>query len=194
MRLLSIDPGVVNLGWAVVQGCRESMRVVAYGCENTTRACTVRGCRLPRTRELWDRLEHTYAHVLAPHAAAADRILLERQPPGGLGEVVSFFYSKHKDKVVRIHPRSMHAHFRIGHHDYDGRKACTERLASQWIPELLDPRAPTARRVHDVADAVAMAQFYFATTLPPQRAPVGADDWLGRFAYKPPPPNTANET
>ena len=184
MRILSIDPGVVNLGWRGVEGrCGNSaqkplMNVVAYVCENTTRACTVRGCTLPKTRELWDRLEHTYAHALRDHAEAADHIVLERQPPGGLGEVVSFFYSKHKGKVIRVHPRSMHAHFGISGYDYDGRKGRTEALAPQWIPELVG----SMHRAHDVADAVAMAWYFFETEREPA-AHVASHEWMDRFKF-----------
>jgi hypothetical protein len=194
LRLLSIDPGVTHLGWCVARGRTShgvssgtkgaSMEVLAHGTEDTTRPCRVPGCAIPKTRELWDRLGHTWAHTLREHAEAADHVLVERQPPGGLGEVVSFVYERvGLGKIVRIHPRSMHKFYGIGHYDYDGRKVCTEAIAANWIPDL---RGGGDERVHDVADAVAMAWFFLSTRAPPPPPAVAPHDWMDAFRHDSP--------
>ena len=166
MRVLSIDPGIVNLGWCVAVGEPRGtdMQIETYGSEDVTRSCYRPDCDLPRTRELWDRLEHAYAHVLEPHCTAVDRIVIERQPPGGLTEVVSFFYSKHRAKVNIVHPCSMHTFYGIGGHPYDDRKRCTEAIAAKWVTDL---HCGDGRRVHDVADAVAFAWYFLCAVEPP---------------------------
>ena len=183
LRILSIDPGIVNLGWCLARGLpRGAMGVVAHGCEDCTK--TIPGCAPPRSRELWDRLTHVYEHRLRDHAEAADVILCERQPIGGLSEVVSYFYSKHPDKLERVHPRSMHCFYNIQAYDYDGRKRCTQTIAKNFIPELCCGSLGPGRRAHDVADAVAQAWFWLSTrphTPPTERVVV--HDW-DRFAFK----------
>ena len=159
-RILAIDAGILNLGWAVAEYTTHrvsDLRVLAYGNEDVTRACRVEGCSLPHSRELWDRLHHTHAHVLRDYAEEADTVLLERQPPGGLGEVTAFFYSMYRDKATYIHPRSMHTHYGMGHLGYDDRKRHMLGVARQWVPHL---DCGVDRRTHDVADALGMMGFW----------------------------------
>ena len=109
-RILAIDPGIVNLAWASVQITSldpVALAVRAYGNEDVTRRCRRPDCALDKTSvELWDRLTHVDAHVIGPEIARADRVLLERQPPGGLGEVTAFFYAHYRDKVEFVPPRA----------------------------------------------------------------------------------------
>lgn len=181
--ILAIDPGILNLGWVLVRGRHRDgrrpaeMAVVRHGLENLTRPCREPGCTLPRSRELWDRLGHTHA---VP-CDEADVIVVERQPPGGLGEVVSFFYERHGPKVVRVHPRSMHAFYGISGFNYDGRKACVENIARNWLAFK-----GTENRCHDIADAACMAFFYLSTT-PPPHPTVAPPHWMDAFRYTPAP-------
>ena len=184
VRVVAIDPGIVNLAWVVATVSFNPVRMVvmAYGNEDTTRECVVPGCGLKRSRELWDRLRHTDEHVIRPHAATADHVLVERQPPQGLGEVSSFFYSRYPQTEL-VHPRSVHKYFGIGGFDYAGRKVMSVKIAQNWIPDL----SCGGRRTHDVADAVCIA-WYWANAQAPPPAPAArpkcpATQWMDVFKY-----------
>lgn len=81
----------------------------------------------------------------------AEKILIERQPPGGFQNIEVLLHYMFKDKVSLISPVSMHTHFGMRHLDYDGRKERTvslsERFANVNIPY---------ERKHDIADAICM--------------------------------------
>ena len=162
------------------------MTIDAYGNENITKSCTTRGCRLRRSRELWDRLTHADEHVIRPHASRADYVLLERQPPGGLGEVTGFFYSQYLASAIFVHPRSVHKFFGIGGYSYDGRKIMSVNIARKWIP-CIDSGENKNRRMHDVADAVCIAWYWASIQMTPV---LGSDDkpvhpaaWMDVFKY-----------
>ena len=181
LRILSIDAGILNLGWCVADACPRlgQITVCAYGNEDVTEPCRVPGCTLPHTKELWDRLGHVHEHTLRGYAEEADHVLLERQPPGGLGEVTAFFYSKYRAKTTYVHPRSMHRFYGMGSMTYDKRKEhVLHEVTSRWIPDL---DCGPGRRGHDVADAVCMVNFFCSTARRPTRTP-------------PPPPTTTTTT
>jgi hypothetical protein len=198
-KVLAIDAGILNLGWACMRGQApgrhvpaarrrpQHFEVTTYGSEDTTQSCRVRDCKLPRTNELWDRLAHTHEHVLQEWCHWADHIVLERQPPGGLGEVNAFFYNLYRDKVTKVSPRSVHCFFGIQGFDYDGRKVATTTISRDWVDTDID--CGRGRRVHDVADALAMG-YYFLATKAPHPAPSSTSSlvvmpgaWMDRFMY-----------
>ena len=186
-RIVAVDPGILNLAWvaATVTFRPVRMTVTAYGNEDVTRPCAVPGCELRRSRELWDRLRHTDEHVIRAHAARADHVLLERQPPQGLGEVTGFFYSRYPTAAF-VHPRSVHKFLGVGGFGYEGRKVMSVKIARNWIPDL---DCGEGRRMHDVADAVCMVWFWAhqqaAPVLGPQGRPVAPTAWMDAFRHDP---------
>ena len=86
---------------------------------------------------------------------AADRILIERQPPGGFTNIEALLHYMFKDKVVLISPVSMHTHFGMRHLNYEQRKERTVSIASKHISEEI----PYERK-HDIADAICMIIYY----------------------------------
>jgi hypothetical protein len=85
----------------------------------------------------------------------ADKILIERQPPGGFTNIEVLLHYMFKDKVVLISPVSMHTHFGMRHLSYDERKDRTVSIASKYIHEEI----PYERK-HDIADALCMIVYY----------------------------------
>ena len=86
---------------------------------------------------------------------AADKILIERQPPGGFQNIEILLHYMFKDKVSLISPVSMHTHFGMKHLNYDERKERTVSLAEKFT----DIDIPYERK-HDIADAVCMLLYY----------------------------------
>ena len=86
---------------------------------------------------------------------SADKILIERQPPGGFTNIEILLNYMFKDKVTLISPVSMHMHFGMRHLDYEERKERTVRLAEKY----LDDEIPYERK-HDIADAFCMIVYY----------------------------------
>ena len=82
---------------------------------------------------------------------AAEKILIERQPPGGFTNIEILLHYMFKDKVSLISPVSMHTHFGMRHLDYDQRKERTVSIAEKYIEDDI----PYERK-HDIADALCM--------------------------------------
>ena len=85
---------------------------------------------------------------------AADKILIERQPPGGFTNIEILLHYMFKDKVTLISPVSMHTHFGMRHLDYDQRKERTVSIAEKYIEDDI----PYERK-HDIADALCMVVY-----------------------------------
>jgi hypothetical protein len=86
---------------------------------------------------------------------AADTILIERQPPGGLTNIEVLLHYMFKDKVILVSPVSMHTHFGMRHLNYEERKERTVSIADKYI----DGEIPYERK-HDIADALCMIVYY----------------------------------
>jgi len=86
---------------------------------------------------------------------AAEKILIERQPPGGFTNVEILLHYMFKDKVTLVSPVSMHVHFGMRHLNYDQRKERTVSIAEKYI----DGDIPYERK-HDIADALCMIVYH----------------------------------
>lgn len=86
---------------------------------------------------------------------AAERILIERQPPGGFTNIEVLLHYMFKDKVVLVSPVSMHTHFGMRHLNYEERKERTVEIATKHLKEEI----PYERK-HDIADALCMILYY----------------------------------
>lgn len=84
-----------------------------------------------------------------------DKILIERQPPGGFTNIEVLLHYMFKDKVVLISPVSMHTHFGMRNLDYEQRKERTVSIMENHIYEEI----PYERK-HDIADAFCMIMYY----------------------------------
>jgi hypothetical protein len=86
---------------------------------------------------------------------AADRILIERQPPSGFTNIEILLHYMFKDKVILVSPVSMHAHFGMRNLNYDERKERTISIANKYLNEDI----PYERK-HDIADALCMIIYH----------------------------------
>ena len=81
----------------------------------------------------------------------ADKILIERQPPGGFTNMEILVHYMCKDKVTLVSPVSMHVHFGMRHLNYEERKERTVSIAERYIGGDI----PYERK-HDIGDALCM--------------------------------------
>ena len=86
---------------------------------------------------------------------SADKILIERQPPGGFTNIEILLHYMFRDKVVLVSPVSMHTHFGMRHLDYEERKERTVLITEKYLKDDI----PYERK-HDIADAFCMIVYY----------------------------------
>ena len=109
-------------------------------------------CKLEHTSEVADYMAHFFQEY-GEYLDRADLVLVERQPPTGLTQIETLILYLYRSKTVLVSPNSMHAHFHIGHLEYDRRKEETVKIAERYVDELVG-------RKHDVADAVCLMLFH----------------------------------
>lgn len=186
MLCVAIDPGIVNLGYAVLDLVKDPRTVVVreYGNIDTTEDAS--------KKELWHRIEYAHDTYLREHCEAADVVVVERQPLTSLQLVMGFFlqrYGQYPDgKTQFVSPNSMHRYFGLPRGDYGARKVATERIAADLIKGGLVCRG---RRTHDCADAIALALFWWQREeeeekREEERGPrVDPAEWMDAFRYTP---------
>jgi hypothetical protein len=86
---------------------------------------------------------------------SADKILIERQPPGGFTNIEVLIHYMFKDKVCLISPVSIHTYFGMRHLNYEQRKERTVSIAEKHLKYEI----PYERK-HDVADALCMIIYF----------------------------------
>lgn len=157
MLITSIDVGYNNVGLVVAECTDDEIDVKLFKKidltimkHNTVDVCN---CKIPHTNELSDLVAH-FVQEYSDFFNMSDKILIERQPPGGLTNVQTLLHYIFRDKVELISPTSMHKHFGIGHLDYENRKLRTVEISSKYID------FKGLIRKHDVADAMCMIIFY----------------------------------
>lgn len=165
MIIVGIDIGYYNLGIVKVR-VEEGVPQVLLACKvdltqythNRVPQCE---CRLHHSREMADYVLH-FIQEYRDHLDEADKILVERQPPGGFGAIETLIVATFREKVEMISPNSMHKHFGIGHLNYERRKQKTEEIAGKYL-EHIDSYNRLLRK-HDVADAMCMVLYRMPRT------------------------------
>lgn len=153
MIIIAIDIGIENLGLVAASiNPNFTINTITH-CEliNLTKNCNQRGCILPHSNTITDRMIHffsQYKHILD----SADTILIERQiPTSGLVAIQSLIHFQYRQKSILVSPNSMHAFYGISHLDYERRKKATIQLAQH---SLMDHKEFVFNeKKDDIADA-----------------------------------------
>ena len=161
MNIISIDIGYHNMGLveAFIDDEYEIHIKGVHKINLTTlphRKIKPCECKLHHTNEPADLFAH-FVQEYGDSLDAADRVLIERQPPTGLTNIEALILYKYRSKTHLVSPNSMHAHFRIGHLEYESRKERTIEIASGYLDGF--EKYKNLERKHDVADAVCMIIF-----------------------------------
>ena len=166
MKILAIDIGYHNMGLVLAESLTGPKIVVEY-----MKKVSLEDYKYLKTNDFVDLVPlfvEDHQHLFD----AAEKILIERQPPGGFTNIEILLHYMFKDKVKLVSPVSMHTHFGIRHLDYEERKERTVSLAQKFLNEDI----PYERK-HDIADAMCMIMYdnFHCTT-----------HILDRFRYRPP--------
>jgi hypothetical protein len=149
MKVLAIDIGYHNMGLVLADSDAGPKIEVEY-----VKKVSLEDYKYLRSNDMVD-LVPLFVEDHQDIFNAADKILIERQPPGGFTNIEILLHYMFKDKVSLISPVSMHTHFGMRHLDYDQRKKRTVSIAEKYIVEEI----PYERK-HDIADALCMIVYY----------------------------------
>ena len=149
MKILAIDIGYHNMGIVLANSSDKGPKVEVEYIKKVSLA----DYKYIRSNDFVD----TIPLFVEDHQSifdGADRILIERQPPGGFQNIEILLHYMFKDKVTLISPVSMHVHFGMRHLNYEERKERTVIISEKYMGEI-----PYERK-HDIADALCMIIFY----------------------------------
>ena len=149
MKILAIDVGYHNMGIVLANSSDKGPKVEVEYIKKVSLA----DYKYIKSNDFVD----TIPLFVEDHQSifdGADRILIERQPPGGFQNIEILLHYMFKDKVTLISPVSMHVHFGMRHLNYEERKERTVVISEKYMGEI-----PYERK-HDIADALCMIIFY----------------------------------
>lgn len=158
MLYLSVDIGYNNLALIKSDENKKVSDCDLVDIKKTKDNCHDPECKLYHDNCFTDYMEHVFKEY--SDYFDTDAIILERQPPEGFVVIEQLIHSKFRSKSIIISPSSMHAHFDIGHYDYETRKKCTEKIAEKYLENF--PTYKFAERKHDMADAMCQLIYYLA--------------------------------
>lgn len=113
-------------------------------------------CCLAHSANVVDRVSHLIAFYQR-YFDAADLILIEAQPLGGIRDVQALLYDRFRDKTQLVSPNAVHKHFGLPAGEYDQRKELVVNIATPYLAHLQTFRR--LNRKHDVSDAVCLILF-----------------------------------
>jgi hypothetical protein len=163
MNILSIDIGLKNLAMVLFHwngNPHTFPDMLSYHKVDLTnlphKRVSRHRCKIPHTKEMADIVAHFIQEYHA-YFHWADKVLVERQPPGGLLEIHSLLLFKYRSKTELVSPNSVHAHFSMNQLDYEGRKVKSLAIARHRHPGEIPE---TDERWHDVSDAILFAHWW----------------------------------
>ena len=160
LKILSIDIGIINLGYVFAQGLNviECNRIdITKVKHNKVSYCN---CNLHHEFCIPDYLDH----FIQEHAnifETSDIILIERQPPVGITNVQDLIFTKFRNKVKLVSPNTIHKFFKMTKCDYDIRKIESLQIAHEYLEQFTSFQ--NNERKHDISDAMLLIIHYFKT-------------------------------
>ena len=171
-KVLSIDIGIVNLGYVYCEITDKSINVlecnrvdITYMRHNRVNLCD---CKLHHDTVIPDYLDHFIQETKL--FEDADLILVERQPPQGLQSLQELIFTRFRHKVKLINPNSIHKYFKMTKGDYDVRKIESVNHANKFLETFTNFQIN--ERKHDMSDAMLMVEYYFETSKIKKKEPV----------------------
>jgi hypothetical protein len=175
MKILSIDVGIVNLGYVFAtlnfEGCKsnkyyldENFLIDVISCNRiniTHMKHTVLkfcDCKLHHDYCIPDYLDH-FIQEYSEMFDTSELIIIERQPPMGVTNVQDLLFTRYRNKVILINPGSVHKYFMMSG-DYSKRKFESERIASKYLCSFTN--FYNNIRKHDMSDAMLMIIYYYS--------------------------------
>ena len=151
MRILSIDIGYNNMGLVLAECPLKGPKIHVEFVKKVNLEDYKHVAPTNEIADLVPLFVEDHAYIFD----AAERILIERQPPGGFTNIQTLLHYMFRDRVVLVSPVSMHTHFGMRHLDYEQRKERVESIAERHV----EGGIPYDRK-HDIADAICMLLYY----------------------------------
>lgn len=156
MKLVAVDIGIRNFAMAMGDVDDDNGDVTisrARRVDITVFACNRLTCDLQHKHMAADWVAHVVRRF-SDEFGAADEVIIERQPPGGLRDVEQVLFQTFRHKARVLQPQTMHRHVGLGPSaTYDTRKDKTVEVASKYYPVLT---TRFADKPDDVADAICL--------------------------------------
>lgn len=173
LYILGIDIGVKNLGFSLISITKDykfNEIVWIKKLDITTyEGCSGNGCRFNHTRNIYDYLNHMF-YINEELFRISDKIIIERQPPGGYLSVEQIIFGRFRNKAILISPNSMHKFMGWNELklDYEMRKNYSECIAMSYLKKsnrtYLQDEFKALERRHDIADAICISLYYISKT------------------------------
>lgn len=172
MKLLGIDPGILNLAIVGAEinnnnGKQQQQRKELIlpseinFCEkiditDLVRNCPIVDCKLYHSKTICDYMTHLF-EIYKDIFANADQIIVERQPPTGLIAVQDIILKEFRDKTILISPTSMLKFFDILKLERDTRKELNVKRSYPFLSHFKE--FCFNERKHDMADAFCLIYY-----------------------------------
>jgi len=178
MKVLSIDVGIINLGYVFAElkfsnnistinkyYLDENFLIEVLDCNRVN----ITNMKHSIMKFCDCKLHHDYCipdyldHFIQEHSEMFDTselIIIERQPPMGVTNVQDLLFTKYRNKVVLLNPGRIIKYFMMSR-DYSKRKMESEKIASKYLCSFSN--FYNNIRKHDIADAMLMLIYYYST-------------------------------
>ena len=161
MNILSIDVGIINLGYVFANILDNEITVIECNRIDITnmrhRSVSFCDCKLHHEFCIPDYLDH-FIQEHRDIFDTADIILIERQPPMGITNVQDLLFVKFRSKIKLISPGSVHKFFNMSS-DYSFRKKESQHISDHYLNDNINYN--NNDRKHDITDAMLMILYYF---------------------------------
>ena len=154
MRIVSIDPGTVNCGYAVW----EDGKFVDFGSHNLL--------------EMVKKSKRTdYPYIVSVFIQktglfkGADVVLVENQMQARMKMIACSLRCFFWNKAVMIAPQSVRRYFKISHSDYKKNKNASKEFVHKFLSAEQSKTVLNSKKSDDLADAVIQLQYYVKTKL-----------------------------
>ncbi len=151
MRVLGIDPGLINVGWAIV----ENGKLVTCGVFNMTHKVPV------KERKQYARLVKRFMRYKM--FRTCDVVVIERQMSGKLRVVANSFLCFNWGKSYLVSPRAVRNHHGISMSNYKANKRASVARVPRYMTGRQVARFREAKKRDDMADAILIALFWYET-------------------------------
>ena len=190
LKVLSIDVGIVNLGYVYselklelpeqtskykaniinnsynlnLENIKKCIRILDCNRIDITNIKHKRvntcNCKLHHDRCIPDYLDHFIQETV--YFEECDVLIIERQPPHGIQNVQDLLFKMFRHKVLLINPGSIHKYFELNC-EYSERKEKSEKIAQTYLSNF--SKFTTNDRKHDISDALLMTIYYYKTKM-----------------------------
>lgn len=152
MRVLGIDPGLINVGWAIV----ENGKLITCGVFNMTHKVPV------KERKQYARLVKRFMRFKM--FRDCDVVVIERQMSGKLRVVANSFLCFNWGKSYLVSPRAVRNHHGISMSNYRANKRASVAKVPRYMTSRQTTRFRAAKKRDDMADAILIAMYWYQTS------------------------------